>query len=279
MLMLPPFIHRARKSAFLVPIEAIGSPLPSLGTSRNDNRWRKPERGYALLMVCFLVAALVIATAAAAPSILTEGRRVKEAELIFRGEQYARAVRLYYRKYGRFPQSFEDLTEPKSGQIRFLRKAYAEPMNRKDGSWRLIYVGPNGELIGSLKATNIFGRPASGVASPFATPPRPRLDDRPGSEQRPPDVVPPPESGLPQATPPPTVAKAPGPEGKVFGGNIIGVASKSDQNSIRVYKGGTKYKEWEFIWDPAAEGQMVGPPGSRPQTPPGKTPAPAKTPQ
>jgi type II secretory pathway pseudopilin PulG len=220
---------------------------------------RNKAQGYALLMVCFLVALMVIATAAAVPSILTEGRRVKEAEMIWRGEQYARAVRLYYRKYGRFPQSIEELSEPK-GQIRFLRKAYADPMNRKDGSWRMIYVGPNGELIGSVKSLNIFGRPATGApvgANPIGPP-------RQGSDQ-----------GAPAspASPPPSVAKAPGPEGKVFGGNIIGVASKMEQNSIRTYKGATNYREFEFIWDPAKDGMMIGPAGSRPTGPPGKTPS------
>ncbi len=229
-------------------------------------------------MVCFLAALMVIGTAAAVPSILTEGRRAKEAEMIWRGEQYARAVRLFYRKHGRFPQSFEDLTEAK-GQIRFLRKAYAEPMNRKDGSWRLIYVGPNGELIGSVKAMNIFqraGAAAPGGASLFGQPPRPRSDDRAGSEQRPPDAGQP-RPEIP-STPPPSVAKAPGIEGRVFGGNIIGVASKMEQRSIRVYKGATTYKEWEFIWDPTADGMIVGPAGARPQTPPGKAP-PAETPR
>jgi len=231
---------------------------PSVSIPHSRGKIR--AQGYALLMVCFLVALMVLGTAAAVPSILTEGRRAKEAEMIWRGEQYARAVRLYYRKYGRFPQSFEDLTEPK-GQIRFLRKAYAEPMNRKDGSWRVIYVGPNGELIGSVKSTNMFGRPGAGGIGP---PPRPPTDSRATTEQRPPDAPP---------TPPPSVAKTPGPEGRVFGGNIIGVGSKMGQSSIRMYKGATNYKEWEFIWDPAADGMMIGPAGSRPTVPPGKTPA------
>ena len=231
------------------------------------SRGKIQAQGYALLMVCFLVALMVLGTAAAVPSILTEGRRAKEEEMIWRGEQYARAVRLYYRKYGRFPQSFEDLTEPK-GQIRFLRKAYAEPMNRKDGSWRVIYVGPNGQLIGSVKSMNMFGRPAAGAtgaAGGFGQPPRPPTDARPASEQRPGDAPP---------SPPPSEAKSPGPEGRVFGGNIIGVASKMEQNSIRVYKNATNYKEWEFIWDPAADGMMIGPAGSRPTVPPGKAPPP-----
>ncbi len=235
--------------------------------SNPSSKLRKTAQGYALLMVCFLAALIVISTAAAAQSILSEGRRAKEAEMIWRGEQYARAVRLYYRKYGRFPQSFEDLTEPK-GNLRFLRKAYADPMNRKDGTWRLIYVGPNGELIGSVKATNIFGRGGAGTpgsANPFGQPPRPLGGGQPRTEA--------------PATPPPSAAKSPGLEGKVFGGNIIGVASKIEQSSFRVYKGATTYKEWEFIWDPAADGMIVGPAGSRPQGPPAKQLTPGMTPQ
>lgn len=223
-------------------------------------RAQHKSKGYALLMVCFLVALMVIGTAAAVPNLLTEGRRAKEAEMIWRGEQYARAVRLYYRKYGRFPQSIEQLTEPK-GQIRFLRKAYSDPMNRTDGTWRLIYVGPSGELIGSVKSSSMFGRPG-GSGSTFGQPPQS------GASQRPP--------GSPQTLPPP--GKASGPEGRVFGGNIIGVGSKMGHDSILTYKGGSNYRDWEFIWDPSADGMIIGPTGSRPGVPPGKAPPPGTTP-
>jgi type II secretory pathway pseudopilin PulG len=223
-------------------------------------REQNKSKGYALLMVCFLVALMVIGTAAAVPNLLTEGRRAREAEMIWRGEQYARAVRLYYRKNGRFPQSIEQLTEPQ-GKLRFLRKAYADPMNHTDGSWRMIYVGPNGELIGSVKSASMFGRPA-GSGSTFGQPPQQ------GTSQRP--------SGSSQT--PSSTGKASGPEGRVFGGNIIGVGSKMGQDSILVYKGGTNYRDWEFIWDPTAEGMIIGPAGSRPGVPPGKAPPPGTTP-
>ena len=88
---------------------------------------------------------------AVAPNILTQGKREKEAEMIWRGKQYARGIKLYYRKTGKFPTSMDDLTKPKLGSIRFMRQAYKDPMNPKDGEWRLIYVGPSGQLIGSLK--------------------------------------------------------------------------------------------------------------------------------
>src|SRR5882672_10585845 len=112
---------------------------------------KRGERGYALLMVIFLVTVLLISTMTVAPNIVTEGRREKEKDMIWRGKQYTRGVKLYYRKMGRFPTSLDDLTKPKLGSLRFMRQAYKDPMNKKDGEWRLIYVGPAGQLIGSLK--------------------------------------------------------------------------------------------------------------------------------
>src|SRR6202163_5048046 len=121
------------------------------------------EDGYALMMVVFFTALLLIATMVAAPRILLEGKREKEKEMIWRGGQYVRGVKLYYRKMGRFPTSVEDLTKPKTGTLRFMRQAYKDPMNGEDGSWRLIYVGPAGQLIGSLKPAQTLQLPGSGA--------------------------------------------------------------------------------------------------------------------
>src|SRR5712675_1794756 len=111
----------------------------------------KPQGGYAMLMVVFLTTVVLLGAIAAAPYIRTERQREKEQEMIWRGKQYVRGIKLYYRKTGRFPTSMDDLTKPKFGSLRFMRQAYKDPMNKKDGEWRLIYVGPTGQLIGSLK--------------------------------------------------------------------------------------------------------------------------------
>jgi hypothetical protein len=114
-------------------------------------RGKRKEEGYALLFVVFLTAVLVLTTMVASPSVRTERQREKEQEMIWRGKQYTRAIKLYYRKMGKFPTSLDDLVKPSNGNIRFIRQAYKDPMNKEDGSWRLIYVGPAGQLIGSLK--------------------------------------------------------------------------------------------------------------------------------
>ena len=56
------------------------------------------ERGYAMaaLLVAMSVMAIVLSTAM--PVYQTVARREREAELVFRGEQYARAIALFQRK-------------------------------------------------------------------------------------------------------------------------------------------------------------------------------------
>src|SRR5277367_2071666 len=123
---------------------------------------RQAQRGYALLIILFSVALLAASAMRVLPNILTNGRREREQEMIWRGKQYARAVRLYNTKLGHFPTSLDDLTKPKTGSVHFMRQAYKDPMNKEDGSWRLIYVGPAGQLIGSLKPPENLQQPNGG---------------------------------------------------------------------------------------------------------------------
>jgi hypothetical protein len=104
-------------------------------------------------MVVFLVATILVLMAAVLPNPLTQGRREREEETVWRGEQYKRAMGLYFRKFGRYPTKVDDLIKQTNG-VRFLRRAYTDPNNEEDGSWRFIYAGPNGQLIGSLRSTS-----------------------------------------------------------------------------------------------------------------------------
>src|SRR5579864_6341836 len=133
------------------------------------------QRGFALMMVMFLTTVVLLGAMVAAPYFRTERQREKEQEMIWRGNQYVRGIKLYYRKTGHFPTSVDDLTKPKLGSLRFMRQAYKDPMNKEDGAWRFIYVGPAGQLIGSLKpgqnnlqmpgAPPGMGTPASALGS------------------------------------------------------------------------------------------------------------------
>ena len=78
---------------------------------------RADERGYALMMAVFLMTVMLIATITAAMSVRTERQREKEEEMIWRGKQYVRAIKLYYRKNGKFPTNLDDLIKPKNGSL------------------------------------------------------------------------------------------------------------------------------------------------------------------
>jgi hypothetical protein len=153
-------------------------------SAKRKQRLGKPdEQGYVLLLVVFMATALLVVAMMVAPNIFTEGKREKEKEMIWRGKQYARGVKLYYRKMGRFPTSLDDLTKPKVGSLRFLRQAYKDPMNVQDGSWRLIYVGPAGQLIGSLKPQqpNLQFGQATGIGTPAGALNAPGTAGQPGA--------------------------------------------------------------------------------------------------
>jgi len=213
-------------------------------------------------MVVFMVAAMIIAAAAAAPNILTQGRREKETEMVWRGQQYVRAIGLYYRKFGKYPTKVEDLTKQTNG-VRFLRQAYTDPMNKDDGSWRFIYVGPNGQLIGSLRQTSLLQTalttPGMGALSslggglqPLSPPTATGANQAPGVGQTP-GIGQPGQQQNPAAAPNSLQSQLQPLTGPVLGGNIIGVGSKMKQPSLRIYLGGETYQEWEFIWNPTGQ--------------------------
>jgi hypothetical protein len=115
-------------------------------------RRRSQESGFAYLMAMFLVLVMIVASQVALQNMYTLGRRTREDDMIWRGNQYARAIRLYYRKTGHYPQDLDAL-QTGLPQLHFLRyAAYKDPMNTaEDGAWRLIYVNGAGQIIGSVR--------------------------------------------------------------------------------------------------------------------------------
>jgi len=253
---------------------------------------RKNERGYALLLVAFASTLILIAAITAAPNIKTVRKREKEQEMIWRGNQYVRGIKLYYRKNGKFPTSLEDLTKPQVGNIRFMRQQYKDPMNPEDGSWRLIYVGPSGQLIGSLKPQPTITMPAgipgaSGVGTPAANlngagmnGPVSFAGAGQGSAPGPVDPSAQPSGGTGQDQGPRSgySLNAPGgvstdtdasqiPSGDtptVIGGSIIGIGSKASGRSVIVYDKASNYRLFEFYWDPSKDLQGFGQPQNIP---------------
>jgi hypothetical protein len=109
------------------------------------------ESGYAMIMALLMVATFIIGSQVVLQHLATEGRRQREKQMIWCGEQYARAIKLFYRKAGRYPQSVDELKEGIPG-VHFLRiEAYKNPMDTEEGAWRFISVNAAGQIIGSVR--------------------------------------------------------------------------------------------------------------------------------
>ena len=108
---------------------------------------RPSESGYALLLVFAMAAAVAIMLYMELPRLVFESRRITEQELIYRGEQYQRAIQLYVRKFNKYPATIDDLET--TSNLRFLRRRYKDPMTDQE-EWRLIHIDAAGMYTDSL---------------------------------------------------------------------------------------------------------------------------------
>jgi type II secretory pathway pseudopilin PulG len=175
------------------------------------------QDGYTMVGVVLGMLLLSIVIAAVAPAVGKIGQRDREYELIFRGRQYARAVGIFQRKFGRYPNTLKELAE---NQPRSIRQLFKDPMcNCSD--WQV--------LILNTPDANPQGGGQTGIPGLSGTP-------VPGSGSGP--------------RPTPTQAS---PFGSPFGspsgpiGPIVGVRSKVHKESILEWRGKKYYDEWRFI--------------------------------
>lgn len=206
-----------------------------------------------------------------------DAQREKEAELVWRAGQIVRAVELYRKRVvGAQPTSLDQLV-----QMKVLRKKYKDPMT-KDGEWRYLtaqemsgmpiiggapgQLGPDGRPLPQPRGSDSrFGQSGmgqsgtsqSGMSQPGGS------SQSPGSEGR---------SGFGSGSDRPSTFGAPR-EGQT--GPFSGVASKSKANSIRVFKGRTRYDQWIVTIDDVrgrfGQAGMVQP-GQQPGQQPGRFP-------
>lgn len=102
-------------------------------------------------MALFMVLLVIVGSTVILENAATQARRAREDEMMWRGKQYVRAIKLYYRKTGHYPQDLDTL-EKGVANIHFLREAYPDPMNKnEEGKWRFIYTNASGAIIGSVR--------------------------------------------------------------------------------------------------------------------------------
>ena len=105
------------------------------------------EGGFVLITILFMAAVIAIGLAVTLPRAAMQAQRIREERLIYRGEQYKRAIELYYRVHKKYPSEIDDLEE--TNGVRFLRQRYKDPMNKNE-EWRFIRMGSDGRFKDSL---------------------------------------------------------------------------------------------------------------------------------
>ncbi len=107
---------------------------------------RDSESGFALLLVFLMAAVIAISLYSEIPRIAFQAQRQKEQLLVERGEQYKRAIQVFYATTRQYPRSVADLEDYQSRH--FLRHQYIDPMTGKS-EWRVIHI-ENGVVTDSL---------------------------------------------------------------------------------------------------------------------------------
>lgn len=193
----------------------------------------KGARGYTLVALIVGLTVMAILIAAVLPMASAESQRDKEAELIFRGFQYAEGIRNFRRRYGRYPNALKEMFEMRP---RTLRKLWKDPMTNSD-KWGLITAA------GAPVTTTGGGIPPGGGRAPTPTPaPTPTVSPFSTSSTMG-------GTGNPGDAPP---------------GPIMGVYSTSKKKGYRLFSGRENYNEWRFT-----EQTLLNQAPSGPALPPG----------
>ena len=117
-------------------------------SERGVCRGVKKQTGFTYIGLLIFIAIAGLGLAAYAEIASTATQREKEAELLFRGNQFQDAIASYYKKESRYPQSLEQLLEDKRYPmpVRHLRKLYVDPMTGQ-ANWALV-AAPGGGVMG-----------------------------------------------------------------------------------------------------------------------------------
>ena len=195
------------------------------------------EDGYALVSLLVVMSLMALFAVAAASNVRQQAQREREKEAIFRGEQVANAIRAYYSYRGAqgvnsLPTNMDQLLEgiPRgTKKLQILRVEAARDPLSSSGEWKLI--GPTSQDFAALvRSLTIY----SGGA-----PPTPRNEFRQLATL------------IPQMTnvlDTESTNTVPGGEDNSASssGPFLGVASRSQRNSVMTYYGIDRHDEWIF---------------------------------
>ena len=209
---------------------------PQRPEARSAGRSPRGSDAFTLVALLIFVAVLNVMVAAALPLWSQTIQREKEEELIFRGLQYAEAIRLFQTRVGRYPLQLEELLE---FEPRSIRQLYKDPMT-ESGEWGLIFAQGLQGGVGGQAGSQQLQRGGNLTGQPTTT-----------------------GTGQPGLAPSQGLGRRNRRGGEIVTtGPITGVHSLSDDSAIKVFLGADKYSAWLFTpavipIAPTAPGDLV----------------------
>lgn len=195
------------------------SPAPRRRDRRPGDDERDRQSGYNMVVLMVLVTVLHVLVAAALPAWSGAIQREKEEELIFRGLQYAEAIRVFQARFGHPPNRLEELVEV---EPRSLRRLWEDPMTG-EARWGLIFAGAGTPIPGQEQG----GGQEEGGAG--------------GGQGE--------QSGFGTDTTQPRRPITSGDRDTVTQGPISGVHSLARGEAMLEFQGKQRYSEWHFTVD------------------------------
>ncbi len=172
-----------------------------------------------MVALVIIIMLMNIAVATALPKWSTIIQREKEEELIFRGFQYAEAIRVFQQRHGRLPVRLKELIEV---EPRSIRRLWEDPITDSP-DWGLVLAAGN-------RGANLTPQQRAALRKEKGRPGDPSRDvGLPGSDNK----------DLPK-------------------GPIIGVFSRSTDGSIKVLFDQQSYSEWKFTVQAITGGSAAG---------------------
>jgi len=203
------------------------------------------ENGFVYLWALFAVALAGIVMAGTGQVWQAKSQREKEAELLYIGEEFRKAIMSYYNTGPKqYPESLEDLLEDKRTPAikRHLRKIYTDPITNT-AEWAIVEESPPGNNLASNKSA------ASGNS------PAPNKSLTPGNSSASSDSL------APNNNPAPNSATASSSSliSSSINKRIIGVYSLSEKKPIKKdkfpehfakFSEALTYQDWKFAYKP-----------------------------
>lgn len=195
--------------------------------------------GYALVALLVVMSLMALFAMAAATNVKQQAQREREKEAIFRGEQVADAIRSYYASRGRsgvnsLPTDMDQLLEGiqiqgRTKRLQVLRTSAAKDPLSSTGEWKLITPSSQ-DFAGLVKNLTVY---TDGV------PPTPKPEFQTLAA-----IIPQMTNVLNTKSD----ESAPGGEdnSESASGPFLGVASRSQRNSVIAYFGITRHDQWIF---------------------------------